>query len=796
MKFTLSWLKEYLETNSTLDEISNKLTSIGLEVEDITDFSKILKPFQVAEILEATQHPNADKLRVCKVDAGNGKILQIVCGAPNARAGIKVVLANIGVNIPNGNFEIKKSKIRGVESEGMLCSASELNISEDSEGIIELPQNSLVGDESAKYMGLDDAVIEIAITPNRGDCLGVYGIARDLSATGIGTLKPLEIKDYSGNFQSSITQNILDEACKYFVGVYIKNIQNHKSPEWLVKKLESIGKKSISAAVDITNYLTFAFNRPAHVYDADKLKGNLQIRRAKTGEKILALDDKEYNLNENILVIADGEKPQAIAGVIGGKESSVTENTKNIYLEIANFDADIVTKNGRDLNIITDSRYRFERTIDFNSHQFHKLAVNLITENCGGEASKPEISGDLNFKNTEIDFDFNLISKRTAINIEKSEALRILQKLDFVISGNKLKVPSHRPDISIPEDITEEIARIKGFENIPVIRLDKNNVVKIKPTEFEKTISNIQKLLIATGLDELVTFSFLNEKRALNFVKNEAELIKVQNPISLELGVMRPNLLTNLLLAVNENISRGKKNLNFFEIGNVFVNKENFKDTKEFEKQNIAILKTGKISEKTALNKEVENDFYSIKASLELAIDNFIDSEKLRIENNSQFSYYHPAKSAVYLLGNKIVAVCGEIHPEILKIFDIKQKTFAGEIFIENLPQPKAKPISKKPLEIYNFQQVERDFAFVLDNKITSAEIINLVKKAEKEILEEVTIFDVYQDEKLKAENKKSVAFKIKLQPKLQTLTDEQINKISDNIIFAITNIGGVLRAV
>ncbi|HCR85171.1 MAG TPA: phenylalanine--tRNA ligase subunit beta, partial [Alphaproteobacteria bacterium] len=715
MKFTLSWLKEFLDTQADLKTISEKLTEIGLEVENVVDYSTSLKHFTVAQILETEQHPNADRLRVCKVDAGNGEVLSIVCGAPNARPNIKIPLARIGTIIPNGNFEIKKSKIRNVESNGMLCSASELNISEEGEGILELPENSIVGDEFAKYIGLDDAVVEIAITPNRGDCLGVYGIARDLAAAGLGELKIASSQAPRNNsFNSPIKISINNENGIWFFGVYIKNINNYRSPEWLKKRLESVGKKSISAAVDITNYLTITFGRPAHVYDADKLNGNLSVRLAKNGEKLTALDAKEYELTENILVIADEQKPQAIAGVIGGLDSGVTENTKNIFLEIALFTPEAVMKSGRQLMIDTDSRYRFERNVDFNSHQLTSHAVNLITEICGGQASNIEIAGNVNKSETKINFDLNLVQKRCGLEIGKEKAKEILQKLGFKIeteNGTQLNliVPSYRSDIAIKEDVVEEIVRIIGYNNIPTIYLEKPVVEIIAETEPQKIHSKIRLQLSSSGATEAVTFSFTNSKLAEKFIASRAEFIEVANPISSELDVMRPSLLVNILDIFAKNIARGKTDLEYFEIANIFKKKEAIKDPSEYQAKNIAIVQTGLNSVKSAVKEEEKFDYNTIKQKADLIIANYIDPEKLKIERNNKFNYYHPGISACYFLGNKLVAVFGELNPSLNKVFDIKQKLYAAEIFIENLPQPKAKTSTAiKALELFNFQPVER----------------------------------------------------------------------------------------
>ncbi len=780
MKFTLSWLKEYLDTNASVNEISEKLTSIGLEVESIKDFSAILKPFTVAEIMETEQHPQADRLKVCKVNAGNGEILSIVCGASNARAGIKIPLARIGTMIPNGNFEIKKSKIRGVESNGMLCSSEELTLEDSSEGILELPLDAEIGQPIAPFVGMDDCLFEIAITPNRGDCLGVYGVARDLSATGIGSLKEIKTEGFTGNFESPIKVNIEDNAGKYFVGVYIKNITSNTSPDWLKKKLESIGKKSISAAVDITNYLTFAFGRPAHVYDADKLKGNLSVRFAKDGEKIKALNGTEYNLTPDISVIADENSPVAIAGIIGGEESGCSKNTRNIFLEIANFNSDDVSKAGRQLQIDSDARYRFERQIDHLSYKHYKTAVKLITDICGGEPSKPVIAGNIEYNNKTITFDFSKIKKITGIDIAETKVNEILSALGFQKNNNNVVVPSWRNDVSIEEDLAEEVARIYGLDNVPTTYIEKPAKKQSALTPSQKKLFEARKILTSQGLDEIVTFSFTNSKFAKEFASEE--LIEVANPISSDLDVMRPSIIINLIDALAKNIARSRNNLNLFEVGNIFS-----KQKGEFiQKQCIAGVSTGSKREKSPHYLQENIDVFDTKGECESVLSLYMDPSKMKVQKNQNFGYYHPGKSGTYMIGNQIAAVFGEIHPEIIKKFDIKQKIFGFEVFIDNLPQLKPKTNSaKKLLQENNLQIVERDFAFVLDKTIPVSDIISAIRKAQKDFIEDIRIFDVYEGDKV-AEGKKSVAIKVILQPKETTMTDEQIEQISKNLVNAV----------
>ncbi len=793
MKFTLSWLKEHLETNASLEDICTKLTSIGLEVESVNNFAETLKPFTVAEILETEKHPQADKLRVCKVNTGS-ETLSIVCGAPNARPGIKIPLARIGTIIPTNGMQIKKSSIRGVESNGMLCSASELGISEDSEGILELPETAQVGQPFAPFIGLDDAVIEIAITPNRGDCLGVHGVARDLAAAGIGTLKKPAYNHFNheGKTESPIKVTIENANCNWFIGVYIKDVQNKQSPDWLRRKLEAIGTKPISALVDITNYLTFTYGRPAHVYDADRLSGNLIVRNARAGEKLMALDNKEYALDENILVIADSAKPVAIAGVIGGLETGCTLDTKNAYLELAHFNPDAVAKSGRALQIDSDARYRFERTVDYRSSELLSSAIKIISEICGGTSSKEVVAGNISYTQREMEFWPEVIEKVTGIHPDSAKLDSILTNLGFSKHGNKLKIPSWRNDVSIAEDIAEEYARLIGYDKIPTTFMQKPQKATVVISPSQKKISNSRRILAGRGLNEVVTFSFMNVEKAKHFTTQP--LIEVANPIASDLGVMRPSIISNLLDAAASNQARGKKSFSFFEVGSIFSKGAEF-----IQSQCIAGIRCGIENEKTPLNKEEEFDVFTAKTDALSVLSQYFDTSKLAVEKNTSFNYYHPGRSGVYKLGPNVIAVFGEVHPGIKKKFDLKANAYAFEIFVDKLPAPKEKTdFSRKAYQVSNFQSIERDFAFIVDSTVLAQDILTAVRKSEKSItdgvIEEVRIFDIYEGDKLGA-GKKSIAFNVRIQPKAATLTDEQIENATSKIVESVrTSTGGILR--
>ena len=798
MKFTLSWLKEHLETSASLEEICAKLTSIGLEVESVNNFAETLKAFTVAEIVAAEKHPQADKLRLCKVNTGE-ETLNIVCGAPNARAGIKIPYAKIGSIIPTNGMEIKKTKIRGVESNGMLCSAAELGISEDSEGILELPLTAQVGAPFAPFIGLDDAVIEIAITPNRGDCLGVHGIARDLAAAGIGTLKKPDYHHFKheGKTESPIKISIENkEGCNWFIGVYIKDVQNIPTPQWLKQKLESIGKRSISTLVDITNYLTFTYGRPSHVYDADKLSGNLTVRNARAGEKLLALDNKEYQLNENILVIADDKAPVAIAGVIGGLDTGCTLDTKNVYLELAHFNPDAVAKSGRALLIDSDARYRFERTVDYKSSELLSSFVKLITDNCQGASSKEVVAGDISYTQREMEFWPEVIEKVTGIHPDSKKLESILINLGFTKHGNKLHIPSWRNDVSIAEDIAEEYARLVGYENIPTTYMNKPQKSAPALTPGQKKISQSRRILAGRGLNEVVTFSFMSEQKAKKFLSADQTLIEVANPISAELGIMRTSIIPNLLDAAATNQARGKRSFSFFEIGSVFHKNK----AGEFQQiQSISGIRCGVENEKTPLGKETGFGIFSAKTDILSVLSQYFDTSKLNVEKNTQFAYYHPGRSGTYKLGPNVIAVFGELHPNIKKHFDLKADAYAFEIFVDKLPAPKEKTeYTRKAYEVSNFQAIERDFAFIVDSTVLAQDILSAVRKSEKSIsdgvIEDVRIFDIYEGEKLGA-GKKSIAFNVRIQPKAATLTDEQIENATSKIVESVrSSTGGTLR--
>jgi len=783
MKFTLSWLKEHLETGASPEEIANTLTSLGLEVEKMENRAKDLEPFIIAEILAAEKHPAADKLQLCKVNTGK-EILQIVCGAANARSGLKVVLAPVGSIIPANDMQIKAAKIRGVESNGMLCSSEELALPGNSEGIIELAGDAPVGKKFAEYAELNDTVFEIAITPNRGDSLGVRGIARDLAAKGLGKLKPLKTTEIRGKFSSPIKVSIENNTlCPLFVGRYFKNVKNYESPEWLKKRLISIGLKPISALVDITNFICHDLSRPLHVYDAKKLRGNIHVREISAPDNFRALDDKTYNLAAKTLVIADDSAPVALAGVMGGKDSGCDFNTTEVFLETAIFDSAAVAKTGRQTMINFDSRYRFERGLDHNfARMGAEIASRMILEICGGEASVLEITGTEKNPSKKISFDMQKVKELGGVTIEDKKIISIFEALGFTVkkarNGLEVSIPSWRNDISNSADLVEEILRVNGYETIPTVPLP---VVTTRISE-PSSLSHMRHTLAARGMLEVVTFSFMSSEEAKNFTSTSKKMTLL-NPISSDLDFMRPSIIPNLLEAAKRNIARDYLNLALFEVGPQFSDST--------QQMVAAGARVGENHKKNIYQDSRFVDFFDVKADVLALLPENIDRTTLEILPDAP-KYYHPGKSAVLKSGKNILAVFGELHPAVLAKMKIDPPVAAFEIYLENLPMKK--PTGKPNYQPSNFQAVERDFAFIFDDKALWGDVKKAVKAVDKEMIEEVWLFDKYTGKGI-ADGKKSLAFLVKLQPKDHTLEMPEIEAISQKIIGAVTKLGGQLRS-
>ena len=783
MKFTLSWLKQHLETNSDIETILKKLTNIGLEVESSYNPSEALNGFIAAKIISTKPHPDADRLQLCLIDTGTEEI-EIVCGAKNAKEGLTTIYAPVGSTIPSSGMKLKKAKIRGIESSGMLCSEKELNLGDDSEGITELSDQISPGTSISKALDLNDTYVEIAITPNRPDCLGIRGIARDLAAAGLGELikeKQIKISASKENLPVFIDTENNFEGCTIFAGRLIKNITNNKSPDWLVKRLESIGVKSINFLVDITNFINFDRGRPLHVYDANKINNKIGARDAKVGEKILALDGKDYELKPGMCVIADNEKVLGIGGIMGGNESGSTIETNDVFIESAYFDPIKTALSGRALNIISDSRYRFERGVDPEYViEGLNLATQMILDLCGGEAGEISLVDNLKFQPKKIKFDPKLVNKLTGIEIPNDKIVKILESLGFDISNSwNVVVPSWRPDIYGEADLVEEIVRIFGLDNIesePLLNLDQPT----KPilTKKQKQIKMIKRSIASKGLMETISYSFVNNKESLNFGGGSSSL-KIVNPISDELSEMRPTPLASLVSIADENFKKGYTDIGIFEVGPGFLGVEqdeqitiasglrigthrsegSGKDWQGFQKVSVFDAKEDVISVLELLNLNLESH---------------------KVERTAP-DHYHPGRSGQIVTGGgDILASFGELHPKIIKTKDFKVAV-AFEIYIDAINKQKIKSNLKIAPEISNLQPLKRDFSFVVSSDTEAQTIINTAKQSDKSFIKDVKIFDQFL-----GENEKSIAIEVIIQPKEVTLTDEQIESISKKIIKSV----------
>ncbi len=797
---SLSWLKNHLATKSNLNEVAERLTEIGLEVENIKSSNNNLDNFIVCKVIKAQKHPNADKLKLCDVDVGSGNLVKVVCGAKNARDGLFAVYAPPGAVIPKTNMKLKVAKIRGIESYGMLCSGYELDQSSDKEGIIELNKKDRnIGDKYFKSTG--EKTMDISITPNRPDCLGVRGIARDLASSGLGQLKkqpPIKINQKFKNPIKVTIKKEKDQGCAIFGSVYIKNVQNKESPDWLKKRIISLGLKPISAIVDTTNYVMFDLNRPLHAYDADKIDKEIIVRNSKKGESFEALDNKKYTLQNNMCAISDKSSVLGLGGIIGGTKSGTEFSTKNILLESAYFYPSSVRKTSKILNVDTDAKYRFERGIDPNSIKLGlELGMCMILDMCGGEASKFSIVGKIKDERKTINLEPEKFSKVIGFPITNSEIKKILNSLgcSLRISGKKIKAlpPSWRPDLKEDIDLVEELIRIKGYDKVPLISPEKENI-KDTLNYKQKLFHFAQRSVASKGYTETVTWSFTDSKTDTLFseLKNE---IKLSNPISSDLDVLRSSLYSNLIISAKKNIHRNFEDLMLFEIGPVF------KGSKPGEQMTmIGAIKTGKYSRKNWIEKERNFDVFDIKNdALRTLKEVGIDISQITVSNKTK-KWYHPGRSGLLSLGSTggpELAYFGEIHPSIIKKLDLRTDNVLGfEIFLDHIPESRKKIRESKPqFVVSDYQKVLRDFAFVIDEKYSSGEIINLVKKIDKELIRDVKIFDVYQGENITS-GKKSIAFNVTLEPKDKTLSEKDIDQVSKKIISTVQETtGATLRS-
>jgi phenylalanyl-tRNA synthetase beta chain len=789
MKFTLSWLKEHLETDASLHEIADKLTMVGLEVERIEDKASTLAPFITARVISAEKHPDADRLRVCKVDPGDGKQIQVVCGAPNARAGLIAVLARPGTAIPANGLELKVGKIRGQESHGMLVSAAEMGISSDHDGIIEMPEGTKLGQPFAPLFGLDDPMIEIAVTPNRADCLGVRGIARDLAAALIGKLKDERTQPVKGEFPCPVSVKIEDASlCPAFALRLVRGVKNGPSPEWLQRRLRAIGLRPINSLVDITNFLTFDRARPLHVFDAAKVKGNLSIQRAKKGEKLLALDGKTYELDTDICVIADDNGVESLAGIMGGEASGCSDTTTDVLIESALWNPVNIAQTGRKLGINSDARFRFERGVDpaFTLPGLD-LATKLVIELCGGKSSEVVLAGKIPEAERVIDFPLAEPKRLTGVEPKAGEAKRILNALGFIVSGNtetvKVAVPSWRGDVEGKADLVEEIVRIMGVDRVAAVPFERGEFAR-KPvlTTLQKRTRLAKRAFAASGLIEAVTWSFVSRKQAEIFGGGAASL-SLANPIAAELSDMRPSLIPGLALAAQKNADRGYADSALFEVGQIFLG-----DKPEEQLMAATSLRRGTAkvagSGRQWSGSSGAVDVFDAKAdALEVLEACGAAVDKVQIVRGGP-SYLHPGRSGTFQLGPKnVLAYFGELHPAALEALGVEGPVAVSEVMLDRIPEPKQKATrAKAALTLSPFQPVARDFAFIVDRAIASADIVRAAQGADKNLITAVDVFDLYEGKGIEP-GKKSLAISVTIQPVEKTLTDAEIEAIANKIV-------------
>jgi phenylalanyl-tRNA synthetase beta chain len=797
MKFTLNWLKEYLDTHATLDQVTDKLTALGLEVETVTDRAELYKGFIIAKVVECEQHPNADRLKQCLVSTGKEQ-LQVVCGAPNVRKGLHVVFALPGTTIPSNGMVLKKTKIRDVESNGMICSEAELTLSEEASGIMELQDTAPIGADFAKYMGFDDPVIEINLTPNRADAAGVYGIARDLAASGIGKLKTIAQQPIPGSFDSPIKVEIKDrKACPVFMGRYIRGVKNGPSPKWLQDYLRAIGSRSISSLVDITNFMCIGMNRPLHVFDADKLNGDLVVRLSKDGEKFIDLKEIERTLNDQTTVVTDKNGIQALGGVIGGLSTGCTGDTVNVFLECAYFDPSRTRLKGKTYGIDSDAKYRFERGIDpaFLDDGI-EIATRIILDLCGGEPSYTVVVGEQPEWVRTIPFNTDKTLQLGGMDISSGEQIDILMRLGFTTRERPdglvdVTPPSWRGDVEGEADLVEEILRLKSYDAIVPQSVYSDRAVTNSALNGEqKRVNDLRRLAATRGLQESVTWSFISERATGQFSYKDHKLTKLANAISADLSIMRHSLLPNLIDAAKRNFDRKIENAALFEVGSVF-----FGTGPDQQPQMIGGIRTGNATATSWQQKAKPVDFFSIKEDVwALLAQAGLNPDAITISREAP-SWYHPGQSGALRLGKNIVAQFGVIHPAILKSLDIGFSVAAFEIFTENLPPVKVGKSSTKPtLTLNPLQSVTRDFAFIVANDVPAETIIKAAKNVDKNLIVDVTLFDVYAGKGV-AEGHRSLAFSVTLQPKDVTLTDKEIESLSQNIIMAVQKLGAQLRS-
>ena len=801
MKFTLSWLKDHLDTDETVEKLADKLTMVGLEVESIEDKAKQLAPFTIARVISAEQHPNADRLRVCMVDTGNGAApVQVVCGAPNARAGLVSVFSPPGSYIPGKDITLGVGTIRGVESRGMLCSAAELQISEDHDGIMELPADAPIGAAYAPWAGLGDPVFEINLTPNRQDCTGVHGIARDLAAADMGRFKDPTVKPVKGEFPCPVKVKVEDQGlCPGFALRLVRGVKNGPSPEWLQQRLTSIGLRPINALVDITNFMTYDRARPLHVFDAAKVKGNLVVRRAQNGETLLALDGRTYTLDSSICVIADDHGVESLAGIMGGEASGCSETTTDVLIESALWNEINIALTGRKLGINSDARYRFERGVDpaFMVPGL-EMATKLVMEICGGTPSENVVVGNPFGDDRIIDFPVAEVKRLAGIEVAFPEIKRILSHLGFMVAGTgsvvKVAIPSWRSDVHGKADLVEEIVRIIGVDQVPMTPFERGDAPRkpvLKPIQLRTR--RAKRALAARGMVEAVTWSFISRPQAELFGGGKDELA-LANPIAADLSDMRPSLLPGLIAAAQANSDRGLADVALFEVGQVFKG-----DRPEDQFTAAAGIRHG-FASSSGLGRswsgsaaadafDAKADAFAVLAAAGAPV------QALQVVAGGT-SWLHPGRSGTIQIGpQNVLGYFGELHPRVLEKLGAEGPMIAFEIVLDRIPDAKQRPTRAKPaVELSAFQPVSRDFAFIVERTVKAGDILRAAQGVDKKLITGVTVFDVYEGKGID-DGKKSVAIAVTIQPREKTMTDQEIEAVAAKIVAEVNKkTGGTLR--
>ncbi len=805
MKFTLSWLKEHLETDESVEALAETLSLIGLEVESVDDPAAALAPFKVARVIDAKQHPDADKLRVCLVDTGADQV-QVVCGAPNARSGMKGVFAPIGTDIPGTGLHLKPTRIRGVESSGMLVSEREMGLSEDHEGIIDLPEDTPVGTPLAEVLGLNDPVFHVAVTPNRSDALGISGIARDLAAKDMGRLKTPDIAPVTGDGPCSVPLKLDFAAedrhlCHAFALRLVRGVTNGPSPDWMQRRLKAIGLRPINALVDITNYVTYDRSRPLHVFDAAKVKGGLTVRRARAGEEILALDGRTYRLDETMVTIADEAGPESIAGIMGGEHSGCDESTTDVLIESALWDPINIARTGRILGAESDARHRFERGVDpaFTVPGL-ELATRLVLDICGGTPSEVTIAGEIPEPDRIIDFDPREMARLTGLDVSFKEMKVILTRLGFWVAGSeeapRVAVPSWRPDVHEAADLVEEITRIVGVDRVPTVALPRPpEVAKPVLTLKQTRERDARRVLAARGLVEAVTWSFIPAAHAALFGAGGDARIVLDNPISSEMSDMRPSLLPGLITAAQRNADRGCADVALFEVGATYhgMAPDDQRDIAAGVRR--ATAKPGGAGRHWSGAADTVDAFDAKADAIDVLSMLGAPVGSVQVQPGGG-DWYHPGRSGLLTLGPKtVLARFGELHPRILSALDAKGPMVAFEVYLDAVPAPRARATRAKPaLDASDLMPVTRDFAFVVDEQVPAQDILRAARGAEKTLIAALNVFDVFTGATLGA-GRKSVAIEVTLQPRDKTLTDEEIEAVGQRIVAAVEKAtGGTLR--